>query len=113
MLVGIGVTVLHVAVATSLVMIAHLYPAIANGVAFAVATLVSYAFNTLWTFGRRPNRELLARFVFVSLAGLVLTVVIAGTADLLGFSFYAGIGAVVAVVPGATFTIHKLWTYRV
>jgi putative flippase GtrA len=111
-LVGAGVTALHTAVATSLVMISHLHPASANGVAFAVATLVSYASNTLWTFERRPNARLLARFVLVSLAGFVLTVAIAGAADMLGFPFYAGIAAVVIVVPGVTFAMHKRWTYR-
>lgn len=111
-LVGIGVTALHAAVATSLVMISNVYPAIANGVAFTVATLVSYLSNTLWTFERRPHPRLLARFVLVSLAGLVLTVTIAGVADMLGFPFYAGIAAIVIMVSGATFAMHKLWTYR-
>ena len=112
-LVGIGMTGLHVVIATSLVMIAQLHPAIANGVAFAAATLVSYLSHTLWTFDSRLTRTSLARFLLVSLAGFVLTVAIAGAADLLGFPFYAGIGAVVLVVPSATFTMHKLWTYRI
>lgn len=111
-LVGIGVTALHAAVAASLVMLAHLHPAVANGVAFVVATLASYASNTLWTFGRRLERRLLTRFVLVSIAGFVLTVSIAGAVDLLGYPFYAGIGAVVLLVPGASFAMHKLWTYR-
>lgn len=112
-LVGIGITALHAAVATLLVMVLRLHPAVANGVAFAVATLVSYLSHTLWTFESRPTRKRLARFLFVTLAGLVLTVIIAGVTDMLGFPFYAGIGAVVVVVPAATFTMHKRWTYRI
>lgn len=112
-LVGVGITALHAAVATLLVMVSRLHPAIANGVAFAVATLVSYLSHTLWTFDSRPTRKRLARFLIVALAGLVLTVTIAGATDMLGFPFYIGIGAVVAVVPGASFTTHKLWTYRI
>ena len=80
---------------------------------FAVATLVSYLSHTLWTFESSLTRKRLARFLLVSLAGFVLTVVIAGAVDMLGFPFYAGIGAVVLIVPGATLTLHKLWTYRI
>ncbi|MBE0614756.1 MAG: GtrA family protein [Burkholderiales bacterium] len=112
-LVGIGVTVLHAAVASLLVMFARVHPAAANGMAFCVATLVSYASNTLWTFERRLHRRLLVRFVLVSLAGFVLTVSIAGAVELLGYPFYAGIGAVVMLVPAASFAMHKLWTYRI
>lgn len=112
-LVGIGITALHVAVATLLVMVSHLHPAIANGVAFAVAVPVSYLSHTLWTFESSRSRKRLARFLLVTLAGFVLTVAIAGMVEMLGFPFYAGIGAVVVIVPGATFSAHKLWTYRV
>jgi putative flippase GtrA len=67
--------------------------------------------NTLWTFERRPQPRSFARFVFVSLGGLVLTRTLAGTAEVLGFPFYVGLGAVVAVVPVASFALHRLWTY--
>lgn len=110
-LVGIGVTALHAMLATALIVLAALGPVAANGCAFVVATLVSYLANTFWTFERRPQPRSFARFVFVSLGGLVLTLALAGAADVLGYPFYVGLAAVVAVVPIASFAMHRLWTY--
>jgi len=112
-LVGIGCTVIHAAMATLLVVGSQLHPAIANGAAFLAATTVSYLAHTLWTFESSLTRKRLARFLVVTLAGLFLTMTIAGVTDMLGYPFYAGIAAVVILVPGATFIAHKLWTYRI
>jgi len=111
-LVGIAVTALHALLATALILLWSLHPVAANAVAFAAATLVSYMANTLWTFERRPHPRSLARFVVVSLAGLALTLALAGVAEALGFPFYVGLAAVVSVVPAASFAMHSLWTYR-
>lgn len=111
-LVGLGVTALHTLLATALIVLAAVHPVTANGCAFVVATLVSYLANTLWTFERRPHPRSLVRFVSVSLAGLVLTLLLAGAADTMGYPFYVGLAAVVSVVPFASFAMHKLWTYR-
>lgn len=112
-LVGIGVTALHAILATALIVLAALGPVAANGCAFVFATLVSYLANTLWTFERRPQPRSFARFVFVALGGLVLTLALAGAADVLGYPFYIGLAAVVAVVPIASFAMHRLWTYGI
>ena len=112
-LIGAGVTALHVMLATALIVMMAFRPVVANGCAFAVATLVSYLANTLWTFERRPQPRSFARFVFVSLGGLVLTLTLAATADALGYPFYIGLAAVVAVVPVASFAMHRLWTYGI
>lgn len=111
-LVGIAVTALHALLATALILLWSLQPVAANAVAFVAATLVSYIANTLWTFERRAHPRSLARFVFVSLAGLVLTLSLAGAAEAMGLPFYIGLAAVVSVVPVASFTLHKFWTYR-
>jgi putative flippase GtrA len=111
-LIGLGVTALHAVVATALIVLIAFGPVAANGCAFAVATMVSYMANTLWTFERRPQPRSFARFVLVSVVGFVLTLILAGAADALGFPFYIGLAAVVTVVPAASFAMHSLWTYR-
>ncbi len=111
-LVGIAVTALHTVLATLLITVWGRHPVTANAIAFTAATLASYLANTLWTFGRRPHQRSLARFVGVSLAGLVLTVILSGSAEAMGLPFYVGLGAVVCVVPVASFVMHRRWTYR-
>jgi len=111
-LVGVGVTALHTVLATLLIVVWSLHPVIANGIAFTAATLVSYVANTLWTFEHRPHPRSLVRFIAVSLVCLVLTLILAGAAEAMGYAFYVGLAAVICIVPAASFALHKLWTYR-
>lgn len=109
--VGGGVTLLHILVAVFLIKIMGASPAIANGVAFGTATLVSYAANTLWSFSAQMKKANLVRFLTVSAVGLVLATVSSGFIDSLGLHYGLGIALVVIVVPGVTFSLHNFWTY--
>jgi putative flippase GtrA len=110
--VGIGVTALHVFIATWLITRQELSPVSANGFAFVTATLVSYVANTLWSFKRTLETHSLLRFVSVSLVGLLATLGISAGAEAMGVAYYFGIGAVVTLVPGLSFLMHRAWTYR-
>lgn len=110
--VGVGVTALHVLVATWLITAQELSPVTANGFAFVTATLVSYTANTLWSFKRNLHPQSLLRFVSVSLVGLLATLGISAVAEALGAHYLAGIAAVVVIVPGLSFLMHRAWTYR-
>jgi putative flippase GtrA len=109
---GLLVTGLHVFIATSFINLVFPVPALANGVAFVVATAFSYYINTLWSFSRPPHRKNLIRFLSVSMLGCLLAVFISGHADLHGFHYGIGIASVAAIVPPVTFLLHKYWTYR-
>jgi putative flippase GtrA len=109
---GIGVTLLHVVVATGLIEMASLRPAWANGAAFIVATLTSYLFNTLWSFSQTPAPANLSRFVAVSLLGLGIAMAVSGAAEIVGLPYWLGIAGVVLTVPPTTFLLHAFWTYR-
>lgn len=109
---GIGVTVLHVIIAAGLIEAAGWRPALANGAAFAVATLTSYLCNTLWSFSQTPAPANLARFVIVSLLGLGIAMAVSGAAEAWGLPYWLGIAAVVLSVPPTTFLLHAFWTYR-
>ena len=110
--VGVGVTALHVAVATWLITAHGLPPVAANGLAFMTATLVSYVANTLWSFKHNLRAQSLLRFISVSLIGLLTTLGISAAAESLGAHYLAGIAAVVLIVPGLSFLMHRAWTYR-
>lgn len=105
------VTGLHVAVAFSLITTILPVPAVANGIAFVVANLFSYAINTLWTFSRPLQGRSLVRFVLVSLFGFIIAVTVSGLAEWYGLHYWYGIGLVVCCVTPVTFLLHNFWTY--
>jgi putative flippase GtrA len=109
---GLLVTGLHVLVAAAFLRFVAPRPSIANGLAFAVATLFSYAINTAWSFSGTFDRAGFLRFVSVSIIGCGLAMSVSGLADFYGLSHWIGIAFVVAVVPPVTFLLHTFWTYR-
>lgn len=109
---GVIATGIHVAVATLLIYLLHASQVVANGVAFVIANIGSYLLNTLWSFGATPGRDSYLRFLAVSLLGLMLTLAISAGAEALGASYWAGLAAILCVVPIVTFVLHRSWTYR-
>jgi putative flippase GtrA len=106
-------TSLHIAVASSWIHFVHPDPSFANGVAFLVATMFSYATNTLWSFSGQFDRATFVKFWLVALLGLPLTAGIAGVANWMGLHYAYGIAAVVCVMPPINFMMHNFWTYRI
>lgn len=111
-LVGIGATVIHVAIAAGLIEGGRFHPAVANGVAFVAANLVSYVGNTGWSFAAPMGLANLGRFVSVSVAALLITVAIAWMVQAAGVHYLVGIALVVLLVPVLTFMAHRRYTYR-
>ena len=109
---GVGATGVHVVVAMTLITRANASPALANALAFSCATGVSYLMNTLWSFSAPIHLRNVWRFGVVSMIGLVLTALVSTSVQIAGGAPWAGIAAVVCVVPAATFAIHRAWTYR-
>jgi putative flippase GtrA len=109
---GVISTAVHVIVAITLIEVFGAGSVLANAVAFCAATPCSYLLNTLWSFSARVHRTSLARFVPVSIFGLLLTTFVARTVEHLGGNHWVGIAAVVLIVPPTTFLLHRYWTYR-
>ncbi len=109
---GVFVTALHALVAVMFINFVTPQPPLANGVAFAVATVVSYLINTIWSFSARLHGRTLLRFLLVSLGGFVLAMFVAWAAQMAGMHYLLGIGAVALTVPAFTFVLHNFWTYR-
>ncbi|ALI02844.1 GtrA family protein [Pseudomonas sp. FW306-02-F02-AA] len=109
---GLFVTALHAVVAVLLINYVLALPPVANGVAFSVATLVSYVINTSWSFSSRLHGRTLGRFMMVSGAGLLLAMLVAWAAQMAGLHYLLGIGAVALTIPAFTFVLHNFWTYR-
>lgn len=109
---GLFVTALHAVVAVLFIHFVMPMPPLANGVAFAVATVVSYLINTTWSFSARLHGRTLMRFMTVSGAGFLLAMFVAWVAQLAGLNYLLGIGAVALTIPAFTFVLHNFWTYR-
>ena len=109
---GALATGVHVAVAAAMLKLFLLGPAVANGIAFAVATVGSFVVNTTWSFASRMDAARLLRFVVVSLVGCGLAMAVAAIAEAAGFGPWTGIGFVVLLVPPVNFVLHNAWTYR-
>ena len=109
---GIVVTGIHGAIAISTVAFLTPIPAVANGIAFVGATLVSYVINSIWSFSRPLHGRTLSRFIAVSLFGLLFAMSVAAIVQHLGFNYLYGIAAVAFTVPPITFALHNLWTFK-
>ncbi|WP_338801047.1 GtrA family protein [Pseudomonas sp. RSB 5.4] len=109
---GLFVTALHALVAVLFINFVAPQPPLANGVAFAVATVVSYVINTTWSFSARLHGKTLLRFMLVSGGGFLLAMFVAWAAQIAGLHYLLGIGAVALIIPAFTFVLHNFWTYR-
>lgn len=109
---GLFVTALHALVAVLFINFISQQPPLANGVAFIVATVMSYVINTTWSFSARLHGRTLLRFLLVSACGFLLAMLVAGVAQMAGLNYLLGIVAVALTIPAFTFVLHNFWTYR-
>lgn len=111
-LTGLLVTGVHFIVAVLFVEYVISNPPLANGVAFAFATIASYLINTVWSFSGKLHGKTLFRFVTVSTIGLFLSISVSWIVWELGFNYLVGICVVALTMPPVTFVLHNAWTYR-
>nr|WP_225919968.1 GtrA family protein [Pseudomonas zeae] len=109
---GLFVTALHALVAVLFINFITAQPSLANGVAFIVATVMSYVINTTWSFSARLHGRTLLRFLLVSACGFLLAMLVAWVAQMAGLNYLLGIVAVALTIPAFTFVLHNFWTYR-
>lgn len=109
---GLLATGLHALVAVGLIESFAISAPLANGIAFLVATIFSYAANTLWSFSSALHGRNLFRFICVSIIGGGLAVSVSALAAHYNLHYLVGIGIVAATVPPVTFLLHRFWTYR-
>lgn len=104
-------TGLHVAVAYGAICQWGWMPSLANGLAYGVATMFSYAANATWTFSASVSPDNMWRFACVSACGLAFSMSISHAAAISGLPVWSGIALVVLVVPFVTYVLHAKWTF--
>jgi putative flippase GtrA len=110
-LTGVGNTAVHAIVAIALIMIGGVSAGLANACAFLTATAVSYAINTLWSFGARPTRDNAFKYGIVTAVGFVMATSLGATAAAWGWPPLGGVLFVSALVAPTNFLMHQFWTY--
>ncbi|AOR72479.1 sugar translocase [Burkholderia stabilis] len=109
---GLCSTAIHTLVAAAMFALFDATPVTANAVAFICATVFSYLANTLWSFSSTVRARNLLRFLAVTLAGFIETLLLARAAELLEVSRGMSVVAIALLIPPTTFVLHRLWTYR-
>ncbi|MDP4836922.1 MAG: GtrA family protein [Burkholderiales bacterium] len=109
---GVIATLTHVITAIALIEELGIGQTYANGMAFSLATLISYVGNTVWGFDSKIGKATAWRFLLVSIAAGLLTMLIAWLVERSHGHYLFGIASVVLIVPPATFLAHQFFTYR-
>ena len=114
--VGLGATLVHVAVYVATIELAGVAPLAANALGFATAVTISFLGHQHWTFRDAPGesgRNALLRFWGVALLGFLLnTLFVQLVTGTLGWSYDWAIPPMVAITPVITFLLSKLWVFR-
>ena len=110
-IVGVAVTLLHVIVAAGLIETEQASPAIANGIAFIIATVTAFILHARYTFRQRTSLKRFLRFLTVALFCSFLSAAIAGACEHLGWPYQLGILTVILSVTPISFLLHRQWTY--
>ena len=110
--VGVGNTVIHLFVVTSLVEVIGIAPPPANTAAFALANIFSYFMNSAWTFRRKKTLGGYGRFLTVSLVGLAVSWSCVFTAELLDFHYLIGVVASVFFVASIGYVLNRCFVFN-
>lgn len=112
--VGVGATLVHLAVAWLANRGVGFQPFLANACGFAAAFSLSYLGHFYWTFGRQAGHARhLPRFVIVAGAGYALTNLIVWAVTVHGgYPFEAALAVILVAVPSATWLLARIWAFR-
>ena len=112
--VGIGATLVHLAIAWLANRGAGLSPFAANACGFVAAFTLSYLGHFYWTFAREAGHSRhLPRFVVVAGIGYLLTNLIVWAVTIRGgYAFEAALVVILLAVPPSTWLLSRIWAFR-
>ena len=89
-------------------------PSLANVLGYAIATAVSFLGHFYWTFGKSTGHaRALLRFPVSSGCGFLLSAAIMHLmTTTLAAPFWAGLAAIIAVVPAVSWALGRFWAFR-
>lgn len=112
-MIGVLATLTHVASAAALIELDQCPPLVANLAGAALAYVVSFLGNALYTFGVSERLGSAAlRYLLVSLASAALTSIILIATQFLNLPILAYYALVLVTVPPTTFLLAKFWALK-
>ena len=109
--VGVAATLTYLAVANLLIHFASVGPGISSVLAYLAGMAVSYIGQSRWTFQGAGSEGRLARFVILSLVGLMTSFVAPLAAVRVGCPAAVGTAVPVLAVPLLSFVAMKWWVF--
>jgi putative flippase GtrA len=93
---------------------ADVHPQLANALAYAVGTGVSFLGHFHWTFCRRSNHaRAFLRFLVVAGGGFLISAGMMHVAlEWLGAPFWAALASIVIVVPALSWLSGRYWAFK-
>jgi putative flippase GtrA len=111
-IIGLFNTVIHLFVVIGLVECLNFNTVLSNCVAFILANLFSFYANSRWNYRTAIAIRRYQRFLWVSLAGFIITASMSVLADRLGWHYLIGVAMIFVTLPFLTFLVHHRWTWR-
>lgn len=108
---GLGTTLLHVALAVSMIDLLAFEPVAANGAAFWIATVFAYICNTRWSFQARMNRQSVLHYTLTTAASFIFTILFSTLVQWMSWHYGVGIAMTVLALPILNYLAHRYFTY--
>ena len=91
------------------------YYIIANVIAYVIATINSYIWNSRWVFKYKgeDNKETTTKFILLNLAGLALnTMILYLLVDLIGLNKLIALVITTVIVMVINYIVNKIWVFK-
>jgi|TARA_B110000467_G_C18184275_1_gene402345 putative flippase GtrA len=111
-LVGITNVLFYFAMVYFFLLILDLNPVIANGVAYFVTSIYSYAMNSFITFQLAFSFSKLLKFIVASIFLSLLASLITKLILFFGYDYAVSMFVIILGLPVISFSIHKHWSLK-
>ena len=91
------------------------YYIIANVIAYVIATINSYTWNSRWVFkyNGKDQKETTTKFILLNLAGLALnTMILYLLVDLIGLNKLISLVITTVIVMVINYIVNKIWVFK-
>ena len=91
------------------------YYIIANVIAYVIATINSYIWNSRWVFKYKgeDKKETTTKFILLNLAGLALnTMILYLLVDLIGLNKLIALVITTVIVMVINYIVNKIWVFK-
>lgn len=104
-------TLIHFVVVVMLVEAVKLHPVVSNVAGFILANTFSYWANSRLNFKTQMSYQRYAKFLTVSVLGLLITIFMSSLAEWLQLHYLFGLLFIFITMPVLTFIMHYKWTW--